>query len=300
MDSRATISEESLLPADSGGATEETKAGRGRGVATEVTDGVGGERHSAPEHTRIGRYAVTGTLGHGGMGIVLAAYDDELARPVAIKLLHPATPGDPAIATVRLEREAQAMARLSHPNVVTVYEVGRLDGRPFIVMELVDGKTLRDWGEVPDRPWRVSLRTMIAAGRGLAAAHAVGLVHRDVKPENILIGADLRPRVSDFGLVSASVTAEHDDRWSGDPNMTRGSVLGTPAYMSPEQWKGEDVDHRTDQFAFAVAVWELLWAVRPFNGANRPELRERVLAGTITALEARRDGASPRAAPRPR
>jgi tetratricopeptide (TPR) repeat protein len=238
--------------------------------------------------SRIGRYAVTGTLGHGGMGVVVAARDDELGRPLAIKLLHPDARGDTAVATARLEREAQAMAKLSHPNVVTVYEVGRWEGRPFIAMELVDGETLRDWRMEKERPWRDALRVAIGAGRGLAAAHAVGLVHRDFKPENILIGSDGRPRVSDFGLVSASTTPDDDMPATGDSNMTRGSFLGTPAYMSPEQWRGDAIDARTDQFAFAVVCWELLWGKRPFVGETRGELKRFVIAGTITPLLARR------------
>jgi eukaryotic-like serine/threonine-protein kinase len=204
----------------------------------------------------IGKYAVTGYLGRGGMGVVLSALDTELDRPVALKLLHGAL-GDKARS--RMEREAQAMAKLAHPNVVTVYEVGRAGDLRFIAMELVTGVTLRAWMREP-RSWRQTLAMMIAAGRGLAAAHAAGLVHRDFKPDNVLIGSDERPRVTDFGLVASQPvevegTGDHDG-----PSV----IGGTPAYMPPEQWDGGEIDARADQYAFAITCWEALWGKRPF------------------------------------
>jgi tetratricopeptide (TPR) repeat protein len=240
---------------------------------------------------RVGRYVVNGTLGRGGMGVVLAAHDAELDRHVAIKLLHPNAWGDALVAAVRLEREAQAMARLSHPNVVTVYEVGRTDGRAYIAMEMVEGQTLRDWLRAERRPWRRALAMVIAAGRGLAAAHAAGLVHRDFKPANVLLGADGRPRVGDFGLVSVSTREElgapsATSSRSGEVATIAGTTIGTPAYMAPEQWESSTVDARTDQFAFAVTAWEALWGVRPFRG-DPEQLRARVLDGEITPVERR-------------
>ena len=144
-----------------------------------------------------GRYVLLGELGAGGMGIVYVAYDRELDRKVALKLLqHRDAGGD-----VRLRREAQALAKLKHPNVVTVYDVGRMDDRLFVAMELVEGTSLREWLADKPRTWREVARTFLLAGRGLAAAHAAGLVHRDFKPSNVLIGADGGVRVADFGLV---------------------------------------------------------------------------------------------------
>jgi eukaryotic-like serine/threonine-protein kinase len=215
----------------------------------------------------IGKYRVTGYLGRGGMGVVLSAQDTELERPVALKILHSPL-GDKQRA--RMEREAQAMARLAHPNVVTVYEVGRAGDLRFIAMELVAGDTLRAWMR-GSRSWRQTLAMMIAAGRGLAAAHAAGLVHRDFKPDNVLIGADQRPRVTDFGLVSSA-----PQEVGGAPDHDGPSVIGgTPAYMPPEQWDGGEIDARADQYAFAVTCWEALWGQRPFATrearASQPE-----------------------------
>jgi tetratricopeptide (TPR) repeat protein len=215
----------------------------------------------------IGRFEITGQLGRGGMGVVLAARDAELDRRVAIKVLYPGSAGDVDLATAR---EAQAMARLSHPNVVTVYEVGRLGGRAYIAMELVDGETLREWLAARPRPWPQVLAKLIAAGRGLAAAHEVGLVHRDFKPENVLIGGDGRPRVGDFGLAT------------GDP-APGGVVAGTPAYMAPEQASGGPIDPRTDQYAFAVATWEALWGERPGAGQSTPPAQRRGVPRRVEA-----------------
>jgi len=210
--------------------------------------------------THIGKYRVTGYLGRGGMGVVLSAHDTELQRDVALKLLQAGAWG--ASGSMRMEREAQAMAKLSHPNVVTVYEVGRDQSRPFIAMELVTGGTLRDWLRAEKRSWRRTLEMVIAAGRGLVAAHAAGLVHRDFKPENVLVGSDGRPRVTDFGLVASSLHGADTDRDAGRAGSS--VIAGTPPYMPPEQWSGDEVDARADQFAFAVTCWEALWGVRPF------------------------------------
>ncbi|HUQ07684.1 MAG TPA: serine/threonine-protein kinase, partial [Kofleriaceae bacterium] len=219
--------------------------------------------------TAIGKYRVDGLLGRGGMGVVLSAHDTELERPVALKILHSPL-GDKQRA--RMEREAQAMAKLAHPNVVTVYEVGRAGDLRFIAMELVAGDTLRAWMRGA-RSWRRTLAMMIAAGRGLAAAHAAGLVHRDFKPDNVLIGADERPRVTDFGIVAS---APQDGE--GPPDQNAPSVArGTPAYMSPEQWDGGEIDARADQYAFAVTCWEALWGKRPFaTRAARASQPERI------------------------
>src|SRR5262245_7723979 len=156
----------------------------------------------------VGRFVVIGTLGVGGMGTVLSAYDPVLNRKVALKTLRTDSNGAESESAARLVREAQAMARLQHPNVCTVYEIGTVGPRLFIAMELVEGSTLRPWMK-ESRPWRDAVRMFVVAGRGLEAAHAAGLVHRDFKPDNVLLGSDGRPRVSDFGVVSLRA------RWNG-------------------------------------------------------------------------------------
>jgi tetratricopeptide (TPR) repeat protein/predicted Ser/Thr protein kinase len=194
-----------------------------------------------PLGERAGRYELREILGAGGMGVVYAAHDPELNRPVAIKVLRSGLQGLEA----RLRREAQAMAQLSHPNVVGVYDVGVVDGRVFVAMERVDGETLGAWAK--RRRADEILAALVAAGRGLAAAHAAGIVHRDVKPENILVGRDGRARIGDFGLA---LTGEEDVSGMG--------IAGTPYYMAPEQRRGETVDARSDQYAFAVAAQTVL------------------------------------------
>ena len=233
---------------------------------------------------QIGRYVVSRTLGHGGMAVVYAAYDPELDRRVALKLLRTSVHDHRfSVGQARLQREAQTLARLSHPNVVQVYEVGRVDDQLFIAMELVAGQTLRAWLAHKRRPWREILKVFAAAGEGLAAAHAVGIVHRDFKPDNVLVGEDGRVRVLDFGL------ARPDDPRDGDPPQGPGdnpfatpvgALIGTPAYMAPEQFLGTTSDARSDQFSFCVALFEALHGVRPFAGADLHEQRLAVLVGT--------------------
>ena len=192
------------------------------------------------------------------MGVVVAAHDTELDRPVAIKFSRGAQRDRES--NERLIREARSLAKLAHPNVITIHDSGVVDGELFIVMELVEGGTLRDWLEAT-RPWREIVEMFIAAGRGLVAAHEAGLVHRDFKPANVLVGADQRPRVSDFGLGGL----EGRPSQAGSPSMAagagltqNGAVLGTPAYMAPEQRAGRPIDARADQFAFCVSLYDAL------------------------------------------
>ena len=238
----------------------------------------------------LGRHIVLERLGAGGMGIVYAAYDPELDRKIAVKLLNRPGPnhGDHAGAT-RLLREAKAMARLTHPNVITVHDVGMLPGgQIFIAMEFVDGLTLRAWQQQSPRSWLATLTVYREAGRGLAAAHAAGLVHRDFKPDNVLVGHDGRVRVLDFGLArddlpaapasarndladlpqlrSSSIAASLGP--SGAQLTQDGAVVGTPAYMAPEQRLAVAVDARGDQFSFCVSLWEALTGAPPFAGAH--------------------------------
>ncbi len=220
----------------------------------------------------LGRFAIERTLGTGGMGIVFAAHDPVLDRRVAVKLMRVAIAADSADSRRgRLLREAQALAKLTHPNVVTVYEAGVIGSAVFIAMELVEGGTLRDW-MAQERPWREVVAMFVGAGRGLAAAHAAGLVHRDFKPANVLIDGDGRAKVSDFGLVGladsdapSSVAPAADSPLHTTLTET-GAALGTPAYMAPEQVRGEHVDARADQYSFCVSLHEALFGHRPDDG----------------------------------
>jgi hypothetical protein len=220
---------------------------------------------------RFGRYVVIEILGAGAMGIVYSALDEELARKAALKVVRAV--GQEASGPsreVRLLREAKAAAALSHPNVVVIYEVGELGGRPFIAMELVNGGTLRHWLAAAPRTPREILAMFAQVGRGLAAAHDAGIVHRDFKPDNVLVGKDGRPRVADFGVARQSnVTTE--DPPNGKPPLESvavtqsGTAVGTVAYMSPELLRGHEADIRSDQFAFAVSLHEALYGRRPFR-----------------------------------
>ena len=236
------------------------------------------------QQRQIGRYAVSQCLGAGGMGEVFAAYDPSLDRPVAIKLLHADLAMDTEQSRARLIREAQALAKLSHSNVVQIYEVGESDDRVFIAMEFIRGTTLRAWQQAEQPGWKEVLLRHLEAGQGLAAVHRAGLVHRDFKPDNVLVGEDGRVCVADFGLArhasgspssmgssAANATLRSSDDTSGNEipptRLTRtGRVLGTPAYMAPEQLHGEPVDALADQFAFCVALYEGLYGRRPFRG----------------------------------
>jgi len=219
----------------------------------------------------LGRFRVEKRLGAGGMGVVYAGHDPELARPVAIKLLH-----DPS--QDRLRREAQALARLDHSNVVQVYEVGSSSHGVYVAMQLVRGRSLGAWlGERVHR-WKAIVEMFVAAGRGLAAAHARGIVHGDFKPENVLVGDDDSPRVVDFGLArsQAAPAVERpppsETRGDGDllstPLSATEASMGTPAYMAPEQHHGEAASVLSDQFSFCVALFEALYGRRPYPGAT--------------------------------
>ena len=252
---------------------------------------------------RIDRFVLLGELGRGGMSIVYAAWDPDLDRRIALKLMHTeATGSGPTLGTarLRLQREAQAIAKVSHENVIVIYDVGTTGDEVFIAEELVDGTTLRGWIDERPRGWREVLGVMTQAGRGLAAAHAAGLVHRDFKPENVLVGKDGRIRVTDFGLARPPVELAGDTDEIGEPptlpdgdgidvlgetaigqrstgSLTEaGALVGTPRYMSPEQLHGRPADARSDQFSFCVVLYEALWRQRPFTGETVGELRRAV------------------------
>lgn len=260
-----------------------------------------------------GRYALEHELGAGGLGVVYSARDRELSRRVAIKLLRQRADASPDHLT-RLVREANAMARLSHPNVVEVFDVRRYSGLPSadldvnvprrgvaVVMELVEGKDLATWLD-GERSQPAILETFIAAGRGLAAAHAHGIVHRDFKPANVLIGRDGRVKVTDFGLAAAyspaagssldeptdeAPIARHvdDTAWLVTSQLTQtGAAMGTPAYMAPEQHRGRPVDPRTDQYAFCMALAEALYGERPVEGSTMAQLLDSKLRVQLRPL----------------
>ena len=244
---------------------------------------------------RIGRYVVLESVGTGAMGVVYGAYDPELDRKIALKLIKPGQ-GAKAMARERLLREAKAMARLQHPNVVAVHDVGVYEDQVFLAMEFLSAGTIKDWLKQKPRSWREILAVFIAAGRGLAAAHEAGIVHRDFKPENVLLDKDGRPRVVDFGIARQAEGARDEERGAGTltpdeaakaaealeatarikdssgnvaPLLTltkTGTWVGTPAYMAPEQFLGERGDEKSDQFSFCVALYEALYGERPFAG----------------------------------
>jgi serine/threonine protein kinase len=235
----------------------------------------------------IGRYVVLECIGSGSMGIVYTGQDPDLGRRVALKVLRAdSAGGSSGGARRRLLREAQAMARLSHPNVVAIYDVGIHGDEVFLAMELIDGGTLREWLHRATRSWREIVGVFRRAGEGLAAAHAVGLVHRDFKPDNVLVGNDGRVCVTDFGLArpSSQGTAERSTELppQGIDSMTRtGAIVGTPAYMAPEQIEGGPADARSDVFSFCVALYEALYGGRPFSAPNIVELGEVIARGQL-------------------
>jgi tRNA A-37 threonylcarbamoyl transferase component Bud32/tetratricopeptide (TPR) repeat protein len=268
--------------------------------------------------TALGRFVVLGLVGRGAMGEVYGAYDPDLDRKVAIKLVR-ARGGraNTADSRARLMREAQATAKVSHPNVVVVYDAGTFEERVFVAMEFIEGHTLRYWLEARDRTWPEVVEIFVAAGRGLAAAHEKELVHRDFKPDNVMVRADGQVRVMDFGLARTISAAEADappppapraaragtDDQDDDLESTRelratqlgatrapgaathltetGTIAGTPAYMSPEQFERRPTDARSDQFSFCVALWEAVYGARPFAGRSLDELTENVVGGRL-------------------
>ncbi len=227
-----------------------------------------------PSSPSVGRYRLVARLGAGASGEVWSADDPQLDRRVAIKILHPELGS--ATNHAAMVREAKALAKLSHPNVVPVFDAGIHEGRVFVTLELVEGTNARAWLATP-RAWPEVVEVFVQVARGLAAAHAAGIVHRDVKPENILVGADGRVRISDFGIARAPGTGESDGDEPNDGTASAGA--GTPAYMAPEQLLGDPLDGRTDQFGLCVALHEALWRERPFQGRDRAALAANIIAG---------------------
>lgn len=240
------------------------EAAKGRsdpGARAAEVAGVYGDELALSGSARLGRFYVLHKLGEGAMGAVYVAYDEQLDRRVALKLLHRG-----AVAHSWLLREGKALARLAHPNVVAVHDVGEHEGRVFLAMELVTGPTLRGWLAAGQRPFSELIQVFLQAGRGLAAAHEAGLVHRDFKPDNVLIGADGRARVADFGI---SVLTEE-----GPDAQDR---MGTPAYMAPEQISGDGASEASDQWAFCVTLYRAAYGVPPFPMGDLAEIARSVL-----------------------
>jgi eukaryotic-like serine/threonine-protein kinase len=223
-----------------------------------------------PPGSRVDRYQVLGGIGRGGMGEVYAAYHPDLDRRIALKVVNESGAGAPERRS-RLLREARAIARLSHPNVVAVYDAGTVGDRVYIAMEFVAGETIDEWLRSGTRSWQEILDAFVAAGRGLAAAHAAGVIHRDFKPQNVMVGRDGSVRVMDFGLARLAqepadvAEAETDGEQRPQPaTVTKtGALVGTLAYMAPEQFRSEPLDPRADQFSFCVAFYEALYGSRP-------------------------------------
>jgi tetratricopeptide (TPR) repeat protein len=238
--------------------------------------------------TRIGRYELRELVGAGGMGRVYAAYDAELERTIALKLVRPELARAAGVLADRLVRESRLMAKVTHPSVITVHDVGRTDDDAvFIAMEMLRGETLGAYVRRVEPAWREVIALLARAGRGLGAAHAAGIVHRDFKPENVLVELDgariKRVVVTDFGVARAHA-AETDAAASAEPPhggevqlTTTGVTVGTPAYMAPEQLDGAALDVRADVFAYAVTAWELVFRAHPFPGRSVDEIRVAML-----------------------
>ena len=233
-----------------------------------------------PIGTRVGHYRIDAVLGRGGMGIVYRATDTKLDRPVAIKFL--SVGATDAQTRERFRQEARTASGLNHPHIVTVHDVGEHGGREYIVSELVDGGTLGDWAVRP-RTWRQGVELLTGVADAVAAAHAAGVLHRDIKPSNILIGANGYAKLADFGLAKLADRGASGGTRSA-PKTGVGVVIGTVAYMSPEQASGQPLDARSDIFSFGAVLHELLSGQRPFEGATDLEVLKSIVHASPTAL----------------
>ncbi|WP_181233825.1 serine/threonine-protein kinase [Enhygromyxa salina] len=267
------------------------------------SDGQAGHKRELP--SAIGRFEVRSLAGIGGTSIIYSAWDSEYQRPVAIKLLrHDRSARRDTQA--RFLREAKTMARLTHPNIVRIYEVGTHEGQVFLALEFVEGKTLREWVELDQPEVGEIIERYLDAGRALEAAHAASVMHRDFKPDNVLLGDDGRVRVLDFGLARST---RGTDNFQTLENLTPGlrdalaegpdllatiGFSGTPAYKALEQHFGRPTDPRADQFAFCVTVWEALYGERPFEGRSASEIARAIEAGRIKQPPAERLAGVPR------
>ncbi len=297
-DDRLALLMDGALPADDVAALEEHVDGcpACHELLIRVAENLQSDEPAPAAGQQVGRYQIREQIGRGGMGVVYAAFDPALQRTVALKLLRPditGDAGDPAnqVRTDRLLREARALAAHQHPNIVTVYDAGVADGRVFIATELVAGRNATAWVEQEDPDLEQLVDVYLQAARGLAAAHAAGLIHRDIKPDNILVGDDGRVRVADFGLATGGrQTVRSLAGGPGDAELevsltVTGALLGTPLYMAPEQLAGQPAGARSDQFSLCVALYQSRYRKRPFAGANLAELADNVRAGRMRPVE---------------
>jgi eukaryotic-like serine/threonine-protein kinase len=233
----------------------------------------------------IGGYRVTSRIGAGGMGVVYKAVDGKFQRPVAMKLLSAAS-ADTA-ARRRFLREAQTASSLNHPHILTVHDIGDVDGRQYLVTEFVDGGTLRDWAKAAPRTWQQVVDLLVGVADALATAHEAGIVHRDIKPQNILVSTSGYAKLADFGLAKVAEASNVTKTVDAASEATRwGTVMGTAGYMSPEQAAGAIVDARSDIFSFGIVLHEVLSARRPFAATNTPEELQRIINGAPDPLPA--------------
>jgi serine/threonine protein kinase len=235
-----------------------------------------------PAGTRVGRFVVKELLGEGPGGTLYQADDPRHGRPVLLKFLRPDRAAE-------LVREEQSLTQLSHPNVVNVQDAGMFQNEAYVVLEDIEGQRLDDWLSEQERPWREILDVFVDAGRGLAAAHALGLVHRDFKPENVIVGRDRRARLTNFGLAKATPRPSQQAAAvaAARGELAASSSAGTPAYMAPEQFRGRPADPRTDQFSFCVALYRALYRQQPFDpqwSAEQPAGRKTPLGSVHFSL----------------
>ena len=261
-----------------------------RSLRTEVESLLAQETASLPDldlevqrletGTQIGSYRIEAAIGEGGMGTVYRALDPKFSRPVAIKLLHEGVAD--AAARRRFQREAQMASSLNHPHIVTVFDAGEFEARHFLVTEFVDGGTLKEWARSKKRTWQEIVELLVGIADGLASAHQAGILHRDVKPENILVTRSGYAKLADFGLAKLCEDAGPDPIQNGGTRP--GLVMGTVAYMSPEQAEGKPLDGRSDIFSFGIVLYELLAGKRPFSGATDLEVLQKIIHGVSQPL----------------
>jgi eukaryotic-like serine/threonine-protein kinase len=234
--------------------------------------------------TELGQYRIEHTIGAGGMGVVFRAYDTKLHRPVAIKFLS----GDLADAAARrrFQREAQMASSLNHPHILTVYDTGEFEGRQYLATEFVDGGTLKNWAQQQTRNWEDVAEILTGVGDGLATAHQAGILHRDIKPDNILVTASGYAKLADFGLAKLEADSQSQDRTRTvtEEQTRQGIIVGTIAYMSPEQASGQTLDARSDMFSFGVVLYEMLAGHRLFTAATNLELLQKVIHAKAAPL----------------
>ena len=235
--------------------------------------------------TELGPYRIEAPVGEGGMGVVYRALDTKLNRPVAIKFLSDRLAD--AAGRRRFQREAQTVSSLNHPHILTVLDAGEVGGRQYLVTEFVDGGTLTAWAHREKRSWREAIELLTGVADGLATAHAAGILHRDVKPDNILITKSGYAKLADFGLAKLQESPPQPDdvtRTVTGPHTRLGAIVGTMAYMSPEQVSGQRLDARSDVFSFGVVLYEMLAGRRPFGGGSDFDLANAIVRGHIDPL----------------